>query len=160
MVGSDRINAYDILFFRRRFKKENNTIVCYDNKLNRYYTFDEIDNYTLVSTKNTALFNKGDTLKLSYLYQYNEYYFQYMSWKGNKRDGIWKSLSTNEDSITYVEYKDDILVNQYSEKRKINENQRLDFDTKPDTTIIHKSVLEKLTPEKMNIPEHIKNPVR
>lgn len=47
-------------------KIRKNKIVCYDPKLKRYYTFAQVNDSTLICTKHTALFVKGDLLKLSW----------------------------------------------------------------------------------------------
>ena len=99
------------------FEKRNNQIICYDKSFNRYYTFDEIDEYTLVAIKHTALFTKGDTLKMSSLFQSENSRYQSMSWKGNKKDGIW-CLRVGKDSIRYTEYKDDAIVRKYVEAQE------------------------------------------
>lgn len=49
-----------------RITKKNNKIICHDSKLNRYYTFTQINDSLLVATKYTVLFTKGDKLKWIY----------------------------------------------------------------------------------------------
>lgn len=43
-----------------------NKIICYDPELKRYYTFIKINDSTLLCTKHTALFVKGNLLMLSW----------------------------------------------------------------------------------------------
>lgn len=53
------------IFSEGTIERNSTKIICYDPTFKRYYTFDRIDQYTLVATKHTALFTKGDTLKMS-----------------------------------------------------------------------------------------------
>ena len=111
---------YTYIFSEGTFTRNNNEIICYDPLFKRYYTFDILDEYTLVATKHTALFIKGDTLKMSSLWRSKDSYIQGMSWNGNKRHGMWKNYHLDEDSITYIKYKNDTIVRQYKEKRHIH----------------------------------------
>lgn len=77
-----------------------------------------IDNYTLVATKHTALFTKGDTLKLYYVYNGKDNQIQGMTWKLGNRDGIWANYYIGSDSINLTEYKNNIIVRQYRKKNK------------------------------------------
>ena len=115
------------------FEKKNNQTVCYDKLFNRYYTFDEIDEYTLVATKHTALFTKGDTLKMGSLYKSEDWSYQSMSWKGNKKDGTWY-LRVGKDSIRYTEYKNDTIVREYVEAQKVPKRFR-EVESPPDTLV-------------------------
>jgi hypothetical protein len=145
-------------FSEGTFKKKDNTIICYDAVFKRYYTFNQLDEYTLVATKHTALFTKGDTLKLGSLFRNEDMYFQDMSWRGNKRDGIWKSYNADGDSIRYVVYKNDSIINRYSEKKNPPTTQyRRDtnHEQRPDTIsaiqelqyLIEKSMLKLKVPK-------------
>lgn len=106
------------LFSEGSYKTKNNLIICYDATVRRYYTFKKIDNYTLVATKHTALFTKGDTLKLYYVYNGKDNQIQGMTWKLGNRDGIWANYYIGSDSINLTEYKNNIIVRQYRKKNK------------------------------------------
>lgn len=47
-----------------KIKIRKNKILCFDPKLKRYYTFIQLNDSTLMCSKPTALFEKGDLLKL------------------------------------------------------------------------------------------------
>lgn len=55
--------AYSIISEGRVMKK-NNKITCYDPELKRYYVFILLNDSTLLAAKHTALFVKGNILKL------------------------------------------------------------------------------------------------
>ena len=79
--------SFIFVFSRGTCRRNGNRIICFDPRFRRYYTFDQIDEYTLIATRHTALFTKGDTLKMSS--RRNGDFDETMSWAGNKRHGIW-----------------------------------------------------------------------
>ncbi len=109
------------VFSEGTFKYKNNIIILYDKKLQRYYNFKRVDNYTLVAKKHTALFTKGDTLKLYYKYDGNDSYIQGMNWENGKRAGLWINYYIGNDTINFTEYKNDKVVKQYKKKNKESE---------------------------------------
>ena len=115
-------------------------IICYDPTFKRYYTFDQVDQYTLVATKHTALFSKGDTLKMSGIWLQEEQCDLSLSWNGNKRHGIWKQVWYTTDSLRYkyTEYKNDTIIREYSEvkSREQNTSKEQDTITPPKTEIV------------------------
>lgn len=86
------------------FKINNNEITCYDPKLNRIYKFIIVDEYTLMSTKHTAIFKKGELLKMTMNAKED-----YMIWKDLKRHGIW-SITMNDTIRKWVLYQQDIPI--------------------------------------------------
>ena len=86
------------------FKIKNNEITCYDPKLNRIYKFIIVDEYTLMSIKHTAIFKKGELLKMTMNAKDD-----YMIWKDSKRHGIW-SITMNDTIRKWVLYQQDIPI--------------------------------------------------
>ena len=110
-----------------RWKKNGKQIICYDSLYGRYYRFEQIDVYTLVTTNYTAFTTKGEIFKLDG-WDNDNYCWGDTSWKGSKRDGMWEyqvlSLSHTDnhtDSVfTYIEeYNNDTLIHKYLRKKRI-----------------------------------------
>ena len=104
-----------------RVYRINNKIILFDSKLKRYYTFIEKDKYTLKSTKSTAMFKNGDLLKASSFFNKKDEIICCMSWKNNKRNGLWSYFFV--DGISKVNYKNGVLVDSVFQTWKdINKN--------------------------------------
>ena len=110
-----------------RWKKNGKQIICYDSLYGRYYRFEQIDVYTLVTTNCTSFTTKGEIFKLDG-WDNDNYCWGDTSWKGSKRDGMWEyqvlSLSHTDnhtDSVfTYIEeYNNDTLIHKYLRKKRI-----------------------------------------
>lgn len=82
--------------------KRGNKLFMYDPQIKRYYIFILIDKYTLVSTKNTALTNKNDTLRAVSIVKGDGSPCESLSWKNNKRHGIWNYFF--DSGISKVKY--------------------------------------------------------
>jgi hypothetical protein len=82
--------------------KRGNKLFLYDPQIKRYYIFNLIDKYTLVSTKNTALINKNDTLRAVSIGKEDGSPCESLSWKNNKRHGIWNYFF--DSGISKVKY--------------------------------------------------------
>lgn len=115
------------LFAGGRWKKKGKQIICYDSLYGRYYRFEQIDVYTLVTTNCTSFTTKGEIFKLDG-WDNDNYCWGDTSWKGSKRDGMWEyqvlSLSHTDnhtDSVfTYIEeYNNDTLIHKYLRKKRI-----------------------------------------
>lgn len=101
------ISIYEPYSMGRVYRK-NNKITLFDTKLKRYYTFVEIDEYTLKSTKSTAIFKNGDLLKIYALSNQKGAVIRWMSWKNNKRHALWSYFFV--DGLSKVNYNNGILV--------------------------------------------------
>ena len=99
--------------------RKNNKITLFDPKLKRYYTFNEIDEYTLKSNKSTADFKNGELLKIYALSNKESAVIRCMSWKNNKRHGLWSYFFV--DGLSKVNYNNGILVDSvYQTWKDIN----------------------------------------
>jgi len=99
----------------------NNKIILFDLKLKRYYIFIEIDQYTLKSTKSTAIFKNGDLLKAYTLSNKEGVLIRSMSWKNNKRHGLWSYFFA--DGISKVNYNNGVPVDSvFQTWKSINKN--------------------------------------
>ena len=101
--------------------RKNNKITLFDPKLKRYYTFIEFDEYTLKSTKLTTMFKYGDLIKAHAIFNKKGELFRYMSWKNNKRHGLWSYFFV--DGLSKVNYNNGVLVDSVFQTWKdINNN--------------------------------------
>lgn len=128
IIGFSEYLRYE--FSKGKCKISNDTIKCYDYRFKRYYIFKKIDSFTILSLKNTALFSKGDTLKLFYMYNKNENYVIGANWKGKYRDGMWvkHNIKSELDSISY--YDNDVLLRK-EEKETYKSNIRVYIYNRP-----------------------------
>lgn len=107
-------------FSKGRINKEGKVITCFDSKLNRIYKFEIVDQFTLKSIKNTALYKKEDLLQIESMFDKESGFIKSMSWKKGKKSGIW-NIQLNDSIIKKVLYesnqlKDSIFFNVKSQK--------------------------------------------
>lgn len=98
---------------------KNNVISCYDPKLDRIYRFEEIDQYTIQSIKSTAIFKKGELLKITSKIDKSKNIHMNMTWKDGKKNSIWRTW-LNDSILKMVLYKqgeaiDSMYFNRYNQ---------------------------------------------